>query len=331
MRMLRASLLTALVILPTFYGYDSLRAEKTRATTPTTTEGAKSETSTKNQKGHDIAAEQKSDELAKIAEMVFKSTEEKYKASQDLWDTATKILTGIVSLGVMLISIAAILGYRDIKDIRSQLPQMEAIRNRTLDSLKVHEEEAKKIAHALRASVSALRETTIAFRLGGEAIDLAVEAKRANISEEEKLNKRQLALNKIHRAERLVKIALTEEDEIFKRGDKSVLGWAYQIWGFTTGEANRLSGRNTLEGYQKALSLIEKGLETAPDQSAGWYNAACYASLSNQVEKAVKHLQESIKLDSYSAIDAAQDDDFGNCRGDLEFETITRPGRVHQG
>ena len=274
-------------------------------------------------------AKDESEKVTKIAEMVLKSTEEKFKVSQDLWDTATKILSVLIGLGILIISGAAFLGYKNIKDINSKIPKLEILRDQILESQRKHEEDARKIGHALRSSVSALRELTVAYRLSSEALDLVTGLESSDQSEPSK-KKRHAAIRKIMRAERLVRTALTEENEIVARGDSSVVGWAYQILGFAVGELNRLSGRNTKGEFEKALGYLEKGLDSSSEQSSGWYNAACYAAILDKREKAVHHLKEAIRIDSDCGNAAATDPDFKTCYQDEDFRVLTRLDDVHQ-
>ncbi|MGI0045815.1 MAG: tetratricopeptide repeat protein [Nitrosotalea sp.] len=76
------------------------------------------------------------------------------------------------------------------------------------------------------------------------------------------------------------------------------------------------------KNYEKALSCVEKAIETNPTDGMFWYNKACYHSLLNQVSESIEALKRSIEIDVKNAKKAVRDRDFENAKADEGYRRI---------
>lgn len=71
--------------------------------------------------------------------------------------------------------------------------------------------------------------------------------------------------------------------------------------------------------YDRAIALVETGLEEQPNHPALLYNLACYESLAGRHEEALAHLRQAVDLDRRTLAWAASDGDFEPIRNDPAF------------
>jgi quercetin dioxygenase-like cupin family protein len=64
---------------------------------------------------------------------------------------------------------------------------------------------------------------------------------------------------------------------------------------------------------------MEAAVAERPDQWQGYFNAACYESLTGNKETAIDYLRRAIELDPQALEAARKDEDFDSIRGDPEF------------
>ena len=85
------------------------------------------------------------------------------------------------------------------------------------------------------------------------------------------------------------------------------------------GKGNTLKnlGRN-----EEAIVSFEEALKLKPDDPSTLYNKSCCYALQNQLEPALNHLQQVIKLDSKYRELARSDSDFDNIRRDDRFQAL---------
>ncbi len=76
------------------------------------------------------------------------------------------------------------------------------------------------------------------------------------------------------------------------------------------------------KNYDKALSCVEKAIETNPTDGMFWYNKACYHSLLNHIPESIESLKRSIEIDVKNAKKAVRDKDFENVKADEGYRRI---------
>lgn len=76
------------------------------------------------------------------------------------------------------------------------------------------------------------------------------------------------------------------------------------------------------KNYEKALSCVEKAIETNPTDGMFWYNKACYHSLLNHIPESIESLKRSIEIDVKNAKKAVRDKDFENAKADEGYRRI---------
>jgi tetratricopeptide (TPR) repeat protein len=69
----------------------------------------------------------------------------------------------------------------------------------------------------------------------------------------------------------------------------------------------------------KGRQAMEAAVAERPDQWQGYFNAACYESLTGNKETAIDYLRRAIELDPQALEAAQKDEDFDSIRDDPEF------------
>ena len=74
---------------------------------------------------------------------------------------------------------------------------------------------------------------------------------------------------------------------------------------------------------EDAIAAYEQAIKIKPDLHEAWYNKACCYALQNNIEQALKNLQQAINLnpDEYREM-AKTDSDFDNIRDDERFQAL---------
>jgi tetratricopeptide (TPR) repeat protein len=77
-----------------------------------------------------------------------------------------------------------------------------------------------------------------------------------------------------------------------------------------------------LKRYEEALQSYDKALESNPDDDQAWYNQACIYSQQDNIDLAVKHLAQAIRLNPKDRGMAKTDSDFDNIREKPNFKAL---------
>ncbi|MGL5080621.1 MAG: tetratricopeptide repeat protein [Microcoleaceae cyanobacterium] len=85
-----------------------------------------------------------------------------------------------------------------------------------------------------------------------------------------------------------------------------------------------------LERYEEAIASFDKALEIQPNDPNAFYSKACCYGLQNNVELALKNLEQAINLDQEYLEMAKTDSDFDSVRGDERFQALVR-GSLEEG
>ncbi|MGA1132208.1 MAG: TPR end-of-group domain-containing protein [Prochlorotrichaceae cyanobacterium] len=70
------------------------------------------------------------------------------------------------------------------------------------------------------------------------------------------------------------------------------------------------------------MASYDEALKYKPDYASAWYNKSCCYALQNQLELALAHLQQAIKLDPQYRDMARSDSDFDGIRRDDRFQAL---------
>ncbi|MEH2252079.1 tetratricopeptide repeat protein [Nostoc sp.] len=106
--------------------------------------------------------------------------------------------------------------------------------------------------------------------------------------------------------------ALTNLNEAVKLQPEYPLWWANQ--GIVLARAGR---------YQDSLASCEKALELQANDESGHYGKACYFALQNDVDLAIKNLQQAINLNPRRCRrEAKVNPDFDSIRDNLKFQAL---------
>lgn len=73
----------------------------------------------------------------------------------------------------------------------------------------------------------------------------------------------------------------------------------------------------------EAISALESGLESSPQEPILLYNLACYHSLAGNVPAAIEHLTKAISIDDRFRDLTDRERDFDPIRGDPRFVAVT--------
>jgi tetratricopeptide (TPR) repeat protein len=76
------------------------------------------------------------------------------------------------------------------------------------------------------------------------------------------------------------------------------------------------------KNYDKALSSVEKAIDSNSMDGMSWYNKACYHSLLNHIPESIEALKRAIEIDVKNAKKAVKDKDFENIRADDGYRRI---------
>jgi len=254
-----------------------------------------------------------------IAEMVMKSHEQTLRTIETYWLIGSIVVGAIVGLGALLVGVAGFFGFSRFREFTRRMDD-------NWTRLQSHEAEGKQIVEALRLSFSALKASILAYEKCKVALGSFVESEKPGLNEEEKRGIKMEGLKAAIKARDVLEKVLKHQDLIAEKGDPGVIGWALQVYGTVIGTINKLSEKNDPEVYRKALATVERGTELWPDSSSGWYNAACFACMLGEQEKATRYIQRAISLDPSHGAEVAADPDFENCRGEAEFQIVIRQG-----
>ena len=77
-----------------------------------------------------------------------------------------------------------------------------------------------------------------------------------------------------------------------------------------------------LKRYEDALYSFDRAVSLNPDKDEAWYNQACIYSQQNNIDLAVEHLAQAIKLNPKNQEIAKIDSNFDNIREEPKFKAL---------
>lgn len=274
--------------------------------------------------------EERASKILDIAEKVLANAEQAMTTSQaEIRTIETAWIIGGSAVGIVIAIGGSLLGFFGFKEYRQVKSNLSAQQK----TLSTHIDEALIIMKAFRSSFELLRASFLAYDSCSKAVDNLTTCLDQSIPPDKRKVAQQAAVTHTITALDLLEVMLPikqnekQKEEMAQlielKGDPPILGWAYQIYGFAKGNMATLLGSQGTEDYKLALSYIENGLRLWPGSSSGWFNAACFACLASDKQKALTYLRESIKIMPSFARDASKEPDLKSLWQDAEFKAIT--------